>query len=357
MSVFQSMSNRSKWSFVATEHILRTKLLRNPSRSIESVAVKTWEIAPSEKAYAPLAISLPNQLERVTAWAFASEHPRRAMEGGKVVHGATRGFLLKDVWLIDGSLYKDDAHSWLAPRARWWPHVRVECEIDRGAMFSTVGGNKYFGMWLMEDCVTYSMACSEGTPVTTAQPVGAHTLAYENWLGMKPLRSPCAFFRELVIFDDVGQNQHKHLRFRAMSDQLLSHVRASPHPGVFILRGKSGELRLLHNEMELAEYLRDRRGFCILDPMKVDVPTIVAACAGAKTVVGVEGSQLMHGILAMQQGGSVLTLQPPDRFVELYKNVTDREQLHFAFVVGHADGKGFRIDPEEVERTLDLLPL
>ncbi len=354
----QVYTNRKKprWTFAAIRHVLKTWIAHRPSLALRSVAVNTWEIAPSETSIAPPAYFLPDQLERVTGWAFASEHPRRAMAGGSVVHGATRGYLLKDVWLIDGALYKGDAYSWLLPRSSPWPQIRVEHEIDRGAVFCTAMGNKYFGQWLMDDCVTYPMASDEGIPVTTDQAVNIHTPDYEKWLGMKPTRLNNAFFRELVIFDDVGQNRHKHLRFRAMSDHLLSHVKATPHTGVFILRGGTGELRLLHNEVELAEQLRDRRGFRILDPAKTDVPTIVAICAGARTVVGVEGSGLMHGILALQPGGSVLTLQPPNRFVKVYKDLTDRDHQHFGFVVGHAESQGFCINPEEIERTLDLFP-
>lgn len=349
-------SGSAQWSLAIIEHFIKTRLCRRPSREMESVAAKIWEIAPSETTISPPAYFLPNQLERVTGWAFANEHPRRAMAGGNVIHGATRGYLVKDAWLIDGAIYKGDARHWLLPRANRWPQINVECEIDRGALFCTAMGNRYFGQWLMDDCVTYSMASAEGTPVTTAQAVNFHTKGYEDRFGMKPVRLHSAFFRELVIFEDVGQNRHKHLRFRAMSDQLLSGLRGDSHPGVFILRGGTGELRLLHNEIQLAEHLRDHRGFRILDPAKTDVQTIVATCAGAHTVVGVEGSGLMHGILALQRGGSVLTLQPPDRFVRVYKDLTDRDHQHFGFVVGHAEGKGFHIDPEEVERTLDLFP-
>lgn len=359
MSGIQPVAKKSrpKWTFAVIEHILKKKVVRKPPRTLESVAVKTWEIAPSETSISPPAFFLPNQLERVTAWAFTSEHPRRAMAGDNVtVHKATRGFLLKDVWLIDGALYKDNAHSWLAPQSSRWPQVRVETEIDRGAVYCTAGGNKYFGSWLIDDCLSYPLACAEGIPVTTAQASGLHTLGYEKWLDMKPARLHNAFFKELIIFEDLGQNRNRHLRFRAMSDRLLSHVKAATHPGVFILRGKMGELRLLHNEMELAEYLHNHRGFRILDPMKADVPSIIAACAGARTVVGVEGSQLCHGIAVLQPGGSLLTLQPPNRFVSALKPLTDRDIQHFGFVVGTQEGNGFSIDPIEVERTLDLFP-
>ena len=134
-----------KWTLAAIEHILKEIITRKSPPTLETAAVKTWEIAPSESSVSPPAFFLPGQLERVTSWAFTSEHPRRAMEGGRIVHKATRGFLLKDVWLIDGALYKDDAHSWLAPRACRWPLLRVETEIDRGSVYCTAGGNKYFG--------------------------------------------------------------------------------------------------------------------------------------------------------------------------------------------------------------------
>ena len=102
---------RSRWSFAAITHILKTKLVRQLSATLESVAVNTWEIAPCNTSITPPAFYLPNQLERMTGWVFDSEHPRRTLEGGITTdHGATRGYLLKDVCLIDGTFYKNNAH-------------------------------------------------------------------------------------------------------------------------------------------------------------------------------------------------------------------------------------------------------
>lgn len=354
-----------KWSKVAIEHLLKKRIFRKQSSTLESVAEKIWEIAPAENAIAASAYFLPNQLERVTNWAFSHEHPRRAMAGGSVTHGPTCGYLLKNVWLIDGTFYKDDASSSMSPRRGWLPRIKVDREIDRGAVFCTAGGIKWFGSWLMDDCVTYPMACSEGMPVTLAQKleqtatVGMgifHAPGYEKLLDMHPVHLNNVFFRELVIFGDLSQNRHKHQRFQTIRNKLLSQTTSSSHPGVFVLRGKKGDLRILQNEIELAEYLRDKRGFRILDPSEVEVPEIIAACAGARTVVGIEGSQLIHGIALMQPGGSLLTLQPSDRFVSMYKFQMDRDKQNFGFVVGYPEGRDFRIDPDEVERTLDLFP-
>ena len=86
--------------------------------------------------------------------------------------------------------------------------------------------------------------------------------------------------------------------------------------------------------MELAEHLRDRRGFRIIDPAKSDVATIVAACAGARVVVGIEGSHLIHGVNLLPLGGSLLVLQPPNRLLCFFKYLTDRDHQNFGFVVG-----------------------
>lgn len=354
---YSSQRKCSKWSLLPIEDLLKRRVFHKQPINFESLAEQTWELAPSETSITPPAYFLPNQLERITSW-FKSGIPRVQMAGGiSVTHTSTRGFLLKNAWLIDGVLYKDTACSYLHPRSRhWFPQLHVENEIDRGAVFCSETGNKYFAHWLMDDCLTYPLALAEGIPVTTNQPVGRHVPAYESWLDMAPTRLNSAFFKELVIFSDRGQNQYRHARFNALREKLLSRVKSQAHPGVFILRGNDGSKRSLINEMALAEYMHAKRGFRILDITKADVANIVATCAGAQVVMGVEGSQLIHGILTLPLGGAILTLQPPNRFVDSYKLMADRDSQHFGFVVGIAEGDDFRIDPDEVERTLDLFP-
>jgi hypothetical protein len=344
------------WSVLPLAHMTR-RLLRLQPRNLQELATRSWEIAPAETNVVPRAFFLPGQLDRVTGWVFADEHPRRAMEGGaQEEHAATRAFLLKDVHLIDGVLYKGGACSYLQPRRSRVPELRVDQEIAHAAVFCTAAGNRYFGNWLMDDCVTYPLAAAEGVPVTTDQPVWAHVPGYESWLDMTPSRQHSVLLREAVIYQDIGQNRSKHARFRALGEKLRSHVKVQPHPGVFIVRGTTGERRVLGNEREIAEHLRDHRGFRILEPPKHDVPGIVQMCAGARTVVGLEGSGLIHGILVLPEGGNIVALQPPDRFVGVYKHMTDRDHQNFAFVVGQRQGDDLRIDIAELERTLDLLP-
>jgi hypothetical protein len=345
-----------RWSPLPVLHMLGSRLRRH-ARELESAAVRTWQIAPSYVQFAPRAFFLPNQLERITGWAFCDGHPGREMEGDRrVEHAPTRGVLLENAWLLDGVLYKGGACSHLKRRSRRFPRLVAEREIGRAAVMCTAGGNQYFGTWLMDDCPRYALAMAEGEPVTTDQPPSDHMRQYESWLEMKPTRTGAAFLHEAVIFSDAGQNRDKHRRSRAITDKLRARVDTTPHPGVFVVRGAHGQRRLLRNETELAERMRDRHGFRILDPMHSDVPTIVAACAGARIAIGIEGSALVHAVQVLEPGAGVLTLQPPMRFCPLLKHVTDRDDQHFAFVVGKVEGEDFRIDPEELDRTLDLFP-
>jgi hypothetical protein len=329
-----------------------------PTPTLEAVADASWQIAPGETRMMPRAVFLPDQMKRVLAFSeFGTPLlDLRKVDGGvESVHAATRAHLVRSAFLIDGVLYKHAASRHLHPRSTRVPRLTVEREIDRGSVYCTFGGNRFFGQWLLDDCVTYALASAEGVPVTTAHPVNAHTAGYEDWLDMKPVRSGGVFFRELVIFEDVGQNRSKHARFQALGEKLRARVDGKPHPGVFIIRGETGMRRVLLNEREIAERLRAERGFTIVDPTTADVPAIVKACAGAQVVVGVEGSGLIHGILPLQSpGGGLLVLQPPRRFSAIYKDVTDRDRQQFGFVVGLPEGNDFRIDATEVERTLDL---
>ena len=103
---------------------------------------------------------------------------------------------------------------------------------------------------------------------------------------MSTLRVNSAFLRKTILFDDDwGNNASKLERFTLVREKLLANVKVEPHPGVFILRRASGQARIMFNEIELAEHLRERRGFRILDVTRDDVPTIVAGCAGARIVM------------------------------------------------------------------------
>ena len=348
-----------RWSFTP---ILQTLLgaMADVSPALEQMASRSWEIAPAEVRSAPPAYLLPGQFDRVTQLSpFSSTlaEERKLLAGeSSCTHGATRAMLLENVLLADGVLYKGSARSHLHSRTRRVPALQTTEETRPAALYCSFPGNRYFGNWLIDDCTTYALAREHGLPVTSKAVVPSpQMLEYEALLGMQAQRRDQTWFKQLVIFHDVGQNRHKHRRFKALGDKLLGGRTHAAHPGVFILRGRAGERRLLRNELQIAERLQKSRGFRVVDPMQLSASAIIEACAGARVVVGVEGSQLVHGLVVLSPGGSLLVLQPPNRYCSLFKNLTDRDGQKFGIVVGIQVGDDFTVDPDEVERTLDLM--
>jgi hypothetical protein len=330
---------------------------------LERMAVRAWQIAPGNSTVTSKAYFLDGQLERVTGMAY-TDNPRRDMIGGlELQHAPTRALLLRDVWLLDGALYKRNCRFDLYSRQRtskakrYFPTTGVQMEIDRAAIYSSYDGNEFFGLWLTDDCTTYPLAQAEGVPVTGNQPASAHTLHYEGLLGMTPVRADAAYLKEAVFFDDKWDNNtSKRDRFAAMKRKFQAAFAGAAHPGVFILRRGSGKSRIMLNELEMAEHLRKSRGFRVVDVTTHSVPQILAACAGAQVLAGIEGSHLMHGLMVLPRGASILTMQPPQRFCSVLKMTSDMEDQSYSFVVGRPAQGGFTVDPDEVERTLDLLP-
>jgi hypothetical protein len=357
MAEVSGMNAYSQWTIQPIKDLVGRRLLKRSATSLEQAAAKIWEIAPADESYNRPAYFLPGQIERIKGWAFTDEHPRRNLEGNvHWVHTATRAFLLKDAILVDGGLYANGFCERFRRRSARGILGRIETEIDRGAFYCSPEGVTWFGNWLMSDCLTYPLTSGIGQPLTIKQPLGQHTLDYERLHGMQPTRLESAIIREAIVFHDVGQNAGKRARSTKRREMLLAGRAVKPHPGVFIVRGASGVRRLLLNEMEIAERLRDRRGFKIVDPQKMTVDEIITECAGADTVVAMESSGMMHGIALQEPGTRMLTLQPSNRFAMPFKDVADRDGLHFGFVVGYTETLDFSVDPDEIERTLDLFP-
>jgi hypothetical protein len=333
---------------------------------LAGAAVDRWQIAPPEIRAVPPAIILPGQAERVTRTEFTTLpllHRSLAGDPAEAI-GPTTAWRLVDVDVVDGVLYSRGLSLHLRARRHRLSLGRL-ADLGRGALYETWVGNRWFGNWLLDDCLTYPLAEAAGTPVATtpaatakAAPAatrGGHVPRYEALLGMAPRRFRDAHFDELILFDDHANNSNRLARAQAMRARLTAHVSPGPDRGIFLLRGRSGDARVLENETAIADRLAASHGFRVLFAEDHDVDTLMSACAGARIIAGVEGSQLNHGIAAMAPGGTLLTLQPPDRATTAMKLLTDRWQQRFAMVVGLGGAESFHVPWDDLARTLDLI--
>ncbi|WP_022683883.1 glycosyltransferase 61 family protein [Sphingobium bisphenolivorans] len=321
---------------------------------IIAAAVDRWEIAPASALEVRPARMLDGQIDRIKAAEFGSiaEVVKDFRGGSDAMQAPTMGYRIKDAWLIDGVLYAGGAVRHLRPRSTLRPAELVPGEPLRAALYESWLGNRWFGNWLFDDCLAYMLAQQAGRPFTSRVSIG-HMPTYERALGMRPLRRTVARFEELLLFDDHPNNEHK----RARADQFrlrLTGERKARHPGVFLLRGHSGDRRLLVNERAIAERLAAKRGFTILDPCAAGLDEIIDICSEAMVVAGVEGSHLVHGLMLMPPEARAFVIQPPDRTVSALKRLADRQGQDFATLIGVGTHEAFSVDGDEVERTLDL---
>jgi hypothetical protein len=233
--------------------------------------------------------------------------------------------------------------------------VRWPREAVSGALYECWAGNRWFGNWLMEDCTAWPLAAATGMAVTTAAVRGGHVAGYEALLGMDPRRVGDVHFDELVMFDDLANNQSRIARAAAVRDRLRAGRAADPVPGVWLMRGTTGDERLLVNEEKVAGLLAERCGFRVIWPERHAVDELLDLCAGARVVAGVEGSQLVHGLAVMPPGGTLFTIQPPDRTTAAMQVMSDRLGHGFALFVAEGDMRRFRADPDEVLRLYDVV--
>lgn len=330
------------------------RLLGKRPPDILTAAVDRWQIAPGNVVEVRPAKKLGGQLYRIRGAEFGgvAEVVRDFIGGFGAMQPPTMGYRLKNVLLTDGVLYAGDAVRHLQRRSARLPVHLVPHDLLDAVLYESWLGNRWFGNWLSDDCLTHDLAAYCGQPFT-ARAASGHMTAYERALGMHPLRRASARFAELILFDDQSHNDHKRQRADLLRLRLTG-GRIDRHPGIFLLRGRSGAPRVLANEQAIAERLAVKRGFTILDPSTASLEEIVRLCGGASVVAGVEGSHLVHGLAVMPPDARAFVIQPPDRAVSALKRLTDRQGQDYSMLVGVGTHEAFIVDGDEVERTLDL---
>jgi len=343
-------------TFAPFEYAVRRAL--GGRRSLEEMAERTWVIEPESTQQVPKATYLPDTLSRVTAPSVFTtlEDQREIIEGGKVVHRPIHGFSLRNAALIGSSVYVRGVRSPLAPKAGFRPRDLFSATpLPRALLGCTYFGNIFFGHFWTDDVPMILLGNDLAEPVRTARPLSQHQQDLLSLLGLRPRLASSLLIDELIVLVDPAQNSSKERRYRKIRKAFAHNFRRPDPPrGVFLFRGTSGVRRSLVNEEEVAEALRPH-GIVPVHPERMSLAELSRAIWGARLIVGVEGSQLVHGLYNAAEGASFLALVPSTRFGNIIKNYTDRLQMKYGFVVGEPVGDGFSVRIDEVLRVMDLL--
>jgi hypothetical protein len=226
------------------------RVLSLPPPEIGAVCDRQWTIARAVQGHRRQAVFLPGQLERVLEVQEDTTLPHELcrVNAGPVEHGETRAYLLRNALIQDGMLYKGSYRAkLLLSGGRDLPRPPTVV-TERSSLAVSAMGNRYFAHWLIDDCTRQRAIAvdpdSLGRPHAIAREMSRHELEYSDLLGFSPTPVGNAFFSELVVLDDRGQNRFKRARYEWMRNTLLRAVGLPPeppsHPGVFVVRGTAG---------------------------------------------------------------------------------------------------------------------
>jgi capsular polysaccharide biosynthesis protein len=327
------------------------------NKTLEEIASAREELSPAKKFFHPQPAYEKSDLSRITGFGFGTTRAFEMEQTQAIrrVHQPTVAYTVKDLLHIDGIFYANRfKHSVTLSRG----HALVwglATEIAGGVLGQSWIGAKFFGHWLLDDIPLARLAGQRGVPLGINRPLQPQQKQYLDLFDAPLVPLPqTAWVRTLEIVQDSGMNDLRVQRWRAMRRQFAASANALKQPGVFLMRGRTGEQRLLSNEMQVADLLI-ARGFNVVNPGLASLNEVRTATANARLVVGVEGSQLSHGLLGVADGGAMVVLQPPFRFNNAYRERCDLLGITYAFIVGHTAEGGFSVDVDALARLLDRL--
>jgi capsular polysaccharide biosynthesis protein len=320
---------------------------------------KKWTICPGETQIGPPAVYFEDDLERVQPIDVGDttyEQEVSRIKGGRVEHAATVAYSLKAVELIDGAIFSGAVQHRLVDRPRHMIGRDAGESIASAALACTPYGSIYFGHWMSDDLTLHLAAETLGVPVTVERKSYDHEPEYCRLMKIGQNKKSRLHFDELIIVDDHGQNAYKRQRYQALRSRLRESVPDAGNRYVYIRRGTVGARveRALVNAEEIEGFL-ESQGFLIVDPDHQSASQIAESIAGARLIVGVEGSHMAHALYSVRDNGAFCILQPPNRFTNVFKDYADCLDLRYGFTTGVEVAGGFVVDIEHLKRIVDRI--
>lgn len=340
---------------------LRVLILQNVFRVIRTLSdysERQWIIQPAETQITPPAYYFEDELAYITDFPKATwrEVEMRRIKGGLTEHAATIAYQISNVELVGGMLFKRAAKYTMVRQSRGLFAPDPPVISGTSALAATYFGSVFFGHWLSDDLVRHLAGEAFATPIMPNRKPYRHEPEYCELMGISQHRINSARFEKLIMLGDFGQNSFKRQRFLELRSRLCGAVQTANNRYVYIKRGfkDAGASLVLTNAAEVENYLTTQ-GFHIVDPDQLSSREIAAAISGARVVVSIEGSHMMHALYAMGDGATLCLIQPPYRFNNVMKEYADCMGLRYGFTVATENAEGFTAPLDRLKRILDRL--
>lgn len=323
--------------------------------TLTSAAREVEILWPAEEDYpCKPAVFLPDQPAKIkgTHWSGSSIEDEMFVARTRVVtHQPTLAYHIEDAVLAGGVIYSGRLRYWVAHKD---DRVQAETGLESAALVSTPGGARYFGHWLMDDCLTYEIAKNSEKIICIYNAFSDQMKKYQTYFRQDWTEIGPARIKTLTIFDDVGHNQYKRERQARLSEAVQRQFRTNRPLHVYLRRGRSGRQRLVVNEEEIIEALI-KRGFVVADVEHDSLEHLLSILSSAETVVTLEGSHVAHCCFTLPMGAKVLLLQPANRFCMIHTGWLICIDATRGFVVGDEVDGGSFFPILDIFRTLDLM--
>ncbi len=273
-------------------------------------AISIEELHPAEAIVGPPCLALPGQYERVRACAFGRDVAQQIgeLQGSQLNVGPTVRFVLKNVLINRGVVYGRGRRITFNRQISCNRAERPWVECDEIALRSSFLGSHFFGHWLRADCATHLLAEQSGKPMTMPTPRWHDQDGYLDLFGQTCVELDRTHVRRLILFHDISHNSHQVRRLRTLRGDVAGN--RDPNGAgriVYLMRGSSGEKRVLINEEEIIETLM-RRGALIIKTELISVSQLITQSLGARIIIGLEGSQLTHALFTLCDAGGLLAI-------------------------------------------------
>lgn len=328
--------------------------LRRP-REILHVANEIVELEPGSTFDTAPAICLPGEIDRVTAFVGDEREHRARLAGGVREEGPTLAYGFDHALLADFTLYAGGTYQ-VYREAKKRPVLAQPADhYPEAQLCTTVCAQMYFGHFFHDSLVLEELAARRKlTPLTFTQKPWLHEPRYRELFERQAIAVSLARVRRLWVVDERTLNEGWRSRFGALRSRLRDKVPASGAHNVFITRGSLFSGRSLANEPEIAALL-ERQGFTILEPEGEDPQRIASVLRDARLVVCVAGSAEVHALVAMPAGATLIEIQIAPFFGTIGKILTESIDVRWGYVVAEETPTGFRIEPDRLLKTLDLV--
>jgi hypothetical protein len=228
-------------------------------------------------------------------------------------------------------------------------------DYDEVMLRSSYIGCYFFGHWLRDDCATHLLAGDDVTPMSMPTPNWPDKAGYLKLFGQSYIELDRGHIKQLVLFDDIHQNRHKANRLRRLRSHIFKNQTSPPlNHIIYLVRGKGAKDRVVINEKEIIDTLR-HRGVKIIEAETMTVQELIVELYGARIIVSIEGSQLSHALYTLRDGGGVLAILEPDRFMNPHMDWTRALGMHYGVVIGERRATGLHVEVDSLLRTIDLL--